>query len=323
MKTSYHIVMIPDDSSQIHRLRLRPWQFRGIIMGLVAVVLGLAITGAGYLRYQRLYDKTMTIRSQYAAVQQEQARLAQRLVQLEETVNRAENLVDKVGLLIQPHTTTVQQGVGPIERPNVVALGDEEKFDGLSQLEAASFADQFSQTVSQLIDRSTNVEERVTSLYQGYQDRIVRLSSTPNIWPVSGWMTSGFGMRHHPIHGGTRFHEGLDIAAPWGTPVKASADGVIKYAGYKGGFGKIVIIDHGYGIVTYYGHNSRLFVKAGDKVTRGMRIASVGNTGYSTGAHLHYEVHVDGVPIDPMNFLPPRSASELASIAKIRANRFK
>lgn len=323
MKTSYHIVMIPDDSSQIHRVRVRPWQFRGMIIGLVAVVLGLAITSAGYFRYKGLYNKTMAIRSQYAAVQQEQARLAQRLVQLEDSVNRAENLVDKVGLIVQPQQKKVQQGVGPLERPTVLPRGDKAKFTGLSQLESDSFADQFSQTVSQLLDRSTNVEDEATALYQGYQNRIVRLSSTPTIWPVAGWTTSGFGMRHHPINGGMRFHEGLDIAAPWGTPVKAAADGVVKYAGYKGGYGKIVVIDHGYGIVTYYAHNSRLLVKVGDKVTRGEDISKVGNTGHSTGAHLHYEVHVDGVPIDPMNFLPSRSASQLAAIAKVRANRFK
>lgn len=320
-KSSYHIVMIPEDSSQIHRVRLRPWQFRMLIVALVGLVLGLAVTGGGYLRYQRLYHKTGLMRSQFAALQQKQARLAQRLIQLEDTVKRAENVVAKVDLLVRPQQANRVQGVGPLERREIEPVGDVQKFADLSQMESGSFSRQFSNMVSNLLDRSIDLEQEVTLLYQGYQDRMVRLSSTPEIWPVSGWTTSGFGMRRHPIRGRHRFHEGLDIAAPWGTSVLAVANGVVKYAAYKGGYGKTIVIDHGYGLMTHYSHNSKLYVKVGDKVTRGMKIAAVGNTGHSTGAHLHYEVHVDGIAVDPMNFLPPRTVGALAAIAKARAAR--
>ena len=98
-------------------------------------------------------------------------------------------------------------------------------------------------------------------------------------------------------------HEGLDIAANPGTPVVAPADGMVTYAGYDAGYGKLIVIDHGYGVETRYGHNSEIQVAVGQKVRHGQRIAAVGSTGRSTGPHLHYEVRVNGQPIDPLNYI--------------------
>ncbi len=97
-------------------------------------------------------------------------------------------------------------------------------------------------------------------------------------------------------------HEGIDVGAPSGTAIVAPADGVVTYSGAKPGFGNFVQIDHGYGVVTIYGHASSLNVKKGQKVVRGDRIATVGNTGYSTGPHVHYEVRVNGTPVDPLYY---------------------
>ena len=98
-------------------------------------------------------------------------------------------------------------------------------------------------------------------------------------------------------------HAGLDVAAPSGTPVYAPADGVVSFAGYDSGYGKLVSIDHGYGVITRFGHNSRLFVEQGQKVRRWDVISAVGSTGRSTGAHLHYEVRIHGIAVDPMNYI--------------------
>ena len=121
--------------------------------------------------------------------------------------------------------------------------------------------------------------------------------------PGGGWVTSDFGVRHRPRGIGSRFHEGIDIAASTGTPVYASGDGVVSFVGYKHGLGKTIIIDHGFGISTIYGHNSQLYVREGDKIRRGSSIAAVGRTGRATGPHLHYQVIVDGVPVDPMRYI--------------------
>ena len=120
------------------------------------------------------------------------------------------------------------------------------------------------------------------------------------LWPARGIFTSGFGMRHHPLFGIWHLHTGVDIAATWGIPVLAAAEGRVLYAGWFGGYGKIVVIDHGGGLSTLYGHLSSLLVVAGDEVRRGQPVGRVGSTGYSTGPHLHFEVRVNGRPVDPV-----------------------
>lgn len=118
--------------------------------------------------------------------------------------------------------------------------------------------------------------------------------------PVNGTLTSGFGMRMHPILHYRRMHTGVDISAPNGTPILAAADGIVISAGYGRGYGNRVILDHGGGVSTLYAHASRLYVASGQHVTRGQRIAAVGSTGLSTGNHLHWEVRINGKPVNPL-----------------------
>ncbi len=122
------------------------------------------------------------------------------------------------------------------------------------------------------------------------------------LWPARGVFTSGFGIRRHPIFGIRHLHTGVDIAASWGAPVLAAADGRVIYAGWFGGYGKIVIIDHGQGMSTLYGHLLQMLVSAGDAVHRGQPIGRIGSTGYSTGPHLHFEIRVNGRPVNPTSF---------------------
>lgn len=126
---------------------------------------------------------------------------------------------------------------------------------------------------------------------------------TPSIYPTDGWVTSYYGPRNSHYANRVKMHEGIDIGAPSGHPINATADGVISFAGIKPGFGNFIKIKHGYGIETIYAHAKNLFVKTGQKIQRGQKIASVGNTGYSTGPHVHYEVRVNAVPVDPLYFI--------------------
>lgn len=139
------------------------------------------------------------------------------------------------------------------------------------------------------------------------------LASTPSIFPANGQVTSGFGYRRSPFTAKRELHQGLDIGAPKGTEVVATADGVIAYAGSKGMLGRTIIIDHGHGIVTRYGHLYKILKTGGEKVKRGDVIARIGTSGRSTGYHLHYEVRINGIPVNPEKYIDPvvaRSASD-------------
>ena len=130
------------------------------------------------------------------------------------------------------------------------------------------------------------------------------LAATPCIWPIKGWITSGFGKRSSPLTGEPGRHIGVDIANEINTPIRATADGIVTYAGWEVGYGRLVAIEHGYGYTTRYGHCARIDVKVGDEVKRGQIIGYVGSTGRSTGSHVHYEVRIHGVPVDPEKYLP-------------------
>lgn len=136
------------------------------------------------------------------------------------------------------------------------------------------------------------------------EDRLAYLATVPDLWPVEGRVTSEFGWRKNPItRRGNEFHEGLDIAARAGTPVKAAANGKVVFAGYRSGWGRVLVIDHGNGYQTQYAHNSSLLVKVGEEVEKGQIVARVGNTGRSTGSHLDFRIIKNGKFIDPRTVL--------------------
>jgi murein DD-endopeptidase MepM/ murein hydrolase activator NlpD len=134
------------------------------------------------------------------------------------------------------------------------------------------------------------------------------IASMPTEWPTKGRLSSRFGRRRSPWTGKSQFHSGIDIANRQGTPVYASGDAVVEFAGRKGGNGKTIVLKHGQGITTLYGHLSKIYVKKGDRVRKNQKIANLGNTGKSTNPHLHYEVRVNGTPIDPRRKLLKRNS---------------
>lgn len=147
------------------------------------------------------------------------------------------------------------------------------------------------------------LETNINLLDQNLLDKVSFLKSTPTIWPTRGWVTSYFGIRKSEFSGEKKMHEGIDIGAPIGSKIISTADGMITFAGAKPGFGYYVQIDHGYGLETIFAHASSLVVKKGDKIKRGEILARIGSTGLSTGPHVHYEVRVNGTPVDPMHYI--------------------
>lgn len=155
-------------------------------------------------------------------------------------------------------------------------------------------------------DLQVAIKEREQSLIELKEELLkkqAQLAARPSIWPAVGEVTSRFGWRGAPTGRGSDYHPGIDIANRIGTPIVATANGTVIFSDWYSGYGKLVQIDHGNGIVTLYGHNSQILVHDGQVVKRGELIAYLGNTGYSTGPHVHYEIRVDGTAVNPANFL--------------------
>ena len=161
--------------------------------------------------------------------------------------------------------------------------------------------------IDELNRASIHQKGEFESLLKSLEDQQNLLASTPAIRPISrgekSWVTSSFGFRRSPFTGQREFHQGFDISTRKGTPVLATAEGVVTFAGKKGLLGNTVIVDHGHGMVTRYGHCSKFLKKRGEKVKRWEPIALVGNTGRSTGPHVHYEVRLNGIPVNPYKYI--------------------
>jgi len=192
------------------------------------------------------------------------------------------------------------------ERANLVAIADDQRrhvAGQIAEMESLSSGEE-AQLEALILQRQREIEaERIA------RQRAVGVSGPPVTdsgslsWPVSGTITSPYGYRHSPFGGGMEFHQGLDIGASMGTTISAAAAGTIISAGWYGGYGNFILIDHGNGLSTGYGHCSQIFVSAGQEVQRGQAIGAVGSTGASTGPHLHFEVRENGKTVDPASRL--------------------
>ncbi len=156
--------------------------------------------------------------------------------------------------------------------------------------------------INEIDQASLNQRDSFSSIFSQLEGKRNLLAATPSIRPLKGWISSRFGYRESPFTGRREFHRGLDIATHAGSPIIAPADGLVTYAGSKGLMGNMVTIEHGFGMVTRYGHTQKMLKKTGERVKRGEPIALVGNTGRSTGPHLHYEVRLNGVAVNPTNY---------------------
>ncbi len=157
--------------------------------------------------------------------------------------------------------------------------------------------------LDQLSTRAKLEEIKQQEIIHAIQDQNDLLSSTPSIWPTQGWVSSDFGYRNSPFTGQREFHSGIDISAPTGTPIYAPADGTVTFSGRDGAYGLTLVLNHGRGITTRYAHMHRYLVEKNQKVSRGQLIGYVGNTGRSTGPHLHYEVRLNNMPANPLNYI--------------------
>ncbi|RKH56035.1 M23 family metallopeptidase [Corallococcus llansteffanensis] len=300
-KKSFTLMVIPDHDAPVKRYTIqRSWLVQ-VGMGLMLVA-GLA-AGASihYLQVAAdasenriLREENLTLRSQLKSVRE-------RIEHIGSTLDRVERFDQKlraVTLLSDPQRNLA---MGPTEPEAGTAVpATDTQFTQLTTTETPKV---LLGRLDRLSAEATRQELSLQDLQAYFQDQKSLLASTPSVWPARGWVTSDFGQRLDPYTADRVTHAGLDIAAPHGKEVTAPSDGTVVFAGLEGGYGNVLVIDHGYGIKTRYGHLSKILVKAGDRVKRGVIVAAVGNTGRSTGPHLHYEVRVNGVPQNPRKFI--------------------
>jgi murein DD-endopeptidase MepM/ murein hydrolase activator NlpD len=281
----YTIFILPHAHARFRKLHVS----RNFVLAIAALALGVGGTAAWtphfFFNARALADHAAAVELENKKLRDDKSRYEAAVVQMSEKLASVEAVAGKLA-----------QAVGlkdiPSERPS-----------GGAGVAFGARADIFGEESASLRKRMENLDTSFDRLEQAWGERLKVLASTPSLAPVSGFFSDGFGWRRDPIDGSREFHKGVDIVASTGTPVRASADGLVTAAGRMAGYGGMIQLVHGFGMTTRYGHLSKVMVTPGQRVKRGDVIGLVGSTGRSTGPHLHYEVFRAGVQVDPRKYL--------------------
>ncbi|HXY54482.1 MAG TPA: M23 family metallopeptidase [Nitrospirota bacterium] len=299
-KEYFTFMFLPGPNAKVRTLSISKSVIKSALLSVAGVIL---LSFYLIYEYNDVKDKVWELQTMREELMQQKAQVQ----------NFALNILDykRQMFLLRDLDTKLRRAVslGPRDRAQqVLGIGGPDEL-GLQNLttmgekKQAEALREMHQELTQLKGAATKQEASLQMLIEYFEDKRSLYASTPSVWPVHGWVTSPFGNRTSPFSGIMKFHEGMDIAAQTGTPVVSPADGVVIKAGFSTGYGNMVEISHGYGIRTIFGHNTRLNVKAGQRVKRGDVISYVGDTGTSTGPHLHYEVRLNGLPVNPIKYL--------------------
>ncbi|HXE81982.1 MAG TPA: M23 family metallopeptidase [Gemmatimonadales bacterium] len=297
------VMVVPHGSGSSRAVEVSQTVVKALIgIGGVVALLFLVLGGTALSRGVNV-TRSRALERENTLLASEIQRMRERLVGLRDTINKFAEREQAMRLLagLTPVDQDVQQaGIGGpsgqwSERDSLSAAGP----NGQQALAARIDMDQLTRRANILV-RSIN------EAYDSASSQRARYAALPSIMPTKGWLTSAFAReREHPILHLARPHEGIDVSAPMGMEIEAPASGVITQVSWVEGYGNMLTIDHGYGLVTRYAHCSKILVVRGQRVKRGQPIAKVGSTGLSTGPHLHYEVWVNGRPVNPMKYVLP------------------
>lgn len=284
--------------------------------GAAAVLLILSISLAGWAGYSTnaLHAENELYRSQLKMADEKMQALENKAKTVEKISGQLQELVRTNGGKVPENTGMGTGGIGGASTvPDIAKTAGNKKEEDDDEKIAVS------ETPGELLKEMRRLDERLdkqirlvvalrsefmNQAYGAVSSVVNPTAETPNIWPVAGPISSYYGYRTSPGGIGSTFHEGVDIAGDYGTPISATAAGTVTQAGWVGGYGYLVEVKHADGIVTRYGHNSAVLVYEGQHVDQGSMIALMGSTGNSTGPHCHYEVRIHGEAVDPMYFLP-------------------
>jgi len=306
MKARRYTVVIADRSSGA--LRHVTVSLRRTILGIAAVLALPILMGLGA--------------KWSARVELEQIRVANSLLQVENGSYRAatgeltgqiqslENVINDLGsrASLDPAQARAMQRLPAVVKTRAAGGTTTPANSAIAEIAAAAFSSP-EDTFGVLRDLLHGLENRLRYVRRDVERREALANATPSIWPAHGWLTGTFGGRSDPFTGEPGYHQGIDIATEKGQPIYATADGTVESASYTGDYGNLVVIAHGFGLTTRYGHLSAFAQKVGHEVKRGDIIGYVGSTGRSTGAHLHYEILANGKLINPLQLLTQPSAA--------------
>ncbi|WP_457571051.1 M23 family metallopeptidase [Desulfovulcanus sp.] len=294
----YQIVIFKDKQGSCRKFRLRGWTALFILL-VVIVLVGTNIYLWRNFQKFRSIEKQLTLSK--ALVQKQKVQLltfANKIKKLETDLSRIREFDTKLRVMmnLEPEQVSLNSLGGAPDKGFPTSAYFPLYRQELLARKMHNFLDQLS--------TEARLEEiRQQELIESIRSQKNILAATPSIWPTQGWISSEFGYRISPFTGRREFHKGLDISGPVGTPIYAPADGKVVFTGRDGAYGITLVIDHGLGITSRYAHLSRYVVKKNQRVTRGEIIAYMGNTGRSTGPHLHYEVRLNGMPVNPLRYI--------------------
>lgn len=295
-KRYFTIMIVPHSEEATYSIRVPLFVAQLVVAFCVIGLAAFFVLAYSYSRIQSEAEEARILRKVNQAQQDEIDSFAQQtqqlLAQMQELEELAKLVAERLGLGSKKGKSLSKEGALSAEGRTYSSRSGE---DRVLDRAAGNLA-----VLQELLPEKTVVLQSLKGEVDEYNRR---LAATPSIWPCRGRVTSGFGMRRSPFGRAYKFHYGIDIASTHGTTICATADGKVSFAGYRRGFGNLVIVQHGYGFQTYYAHLSRFAVSSGQSVQRGRTIGYMGRTGSATGTHLHYEVHLNGVAVNPAQYL--------------------
>lgn len=311
----YTVLIFSEHSSEIKKVRLSPFALK-----ITAALGGILISLGAFILYdltvnRKEFGSPTRLRAEILACNIAIRAFGEKVALLEEKMTRLKNMEGQAKLTFQEvNELRKLRNDSQLIRRNRNLQGTKDAIQ-----EAAFFPEEqicfFESERPPLLSRlqldllilrkqALRAERHLKGLQQFLQSKKATLLATPFLWPVLGPISSRFGdVRLSSHSGGTRPHRGVDIPAPLGTPIAAPADGVVRLVGCDSDYGRLILLDHGYGYSTLYGHLRKILVKRGDRVREGQSIGTVGSSGKSTGPHLHYEVRIQGRPVNPASYL--------------------
>jgi murein DD-endopeptidase MepM/ murein hydrolase activator NlpD len=287
-KRFYIFFVARDEAGQLRKISI-PVQYLYVLAAGLAIG-ALCLTGIAS-SYARMLQKI----AHYNQLRTEHAQLKDNYSRLEQVTKERDIQVASLGSL----ASEVSALYGLKSNPAMVVASTEQ----IQEAQVHSSLDQLYALRRTALNGAASVGISLGLTKNSSTADWLRANSAPNLWPVEGQVTGSFGERIDPFNGEGAFHSGVDISASVGSPVIAPADGLVTFADFQGGYGRAVTVDHGHGITTRYGHLSSFAVTAGQYIQRGDTIGYVGLSGRSTGPHLHYEVRINGVPVNPYKYL--------------------